>query len=110
MIPPFSLCETTPQKNNLVVKGVRHEYLFPKAMKKYLLPIILSIFSFNAIFAQSGQTYRVTLDHNDNTGVKEKITVTYGEPMPEDIGLIAPTRIGYDFTGYSKKTSIVCKF
>lgn len=71
-------------------------------MKKYLLPIILSIFSFNAIFAQSGQTYRVTLDHNDNTGVKEKITVTYGEPMPEDIGLIAPTRIGYDFTGYSK--------
>ena len=71
-------------------------------MKKYLLPIILSIFSFNAIFAQSGQTYTVTLDHNDNTGVKEKITVTYGEPMPEDIGLIAPTRIGYDFTGYSK--------
>lgn len=103
MIPPFSLCETTPQKNNLVVKGVRHEYLFPKAMKKYLLPIILSIFSFNAIFAQSGKTYTVTLDHNDKTGVKEQITATYGKPMPEDIGLVAPTRIGYDFTGYSCK-------
>lgn len=103
MIPPFSLCETTPQKNNLVVKGVRHEYLFPKAMKKYLLPIILSIFSFNAIFAQSGKTYTVTLDHNDKTGVKEQITATYGKPMPEDIGLVAPTRIGYDFTGYSFK-------
>jgi uncharacterized protein YjdB len=85
-----------------VVKGVRHEYLFPKAMKKYLLPIILSIFSFNAIFAQSGQTYTVTLDHNDKTGVTEQITATYGKPMPEDIGLVAPTRIGYDFTGYSR--------
>jgi uncharacterized protein YjdB len=86
-----------------MVKGVRHEYLFPKAMRKNLLPIILSIFSFNAIFAQVGKTYTVTLDHNDKTGVTEQITATYGKAMPENIGLVAPTRIGYEFTGYSCK-------
>ena len=32
--------------------GVCHEQLFPKTMKKYILLIVLSIFSLNAIHAE----------------------------------------------------------
>ena len=71
-------------------------------MRKNLLPIILSIFSFNAIFAQSEETFTVTLDHNKGVGDPEQITVVYNQPMPENIGLVAPTRKGYEFTGYSR--------
>ena len=45
--------------------------------------------------------YTVTLDNNKGIGGSEQVTVVYNQPMPEDIGLVAPTRKGYDFTGYS---------
>ena len=47
------------------------------------------------------ETYIVTLDHNRGVGDPEQITVAYNQPMPEDIGLVAPTRTGYVFNGYS---------
>ena len=47
--------------------------------------------------------YIITLDHNNGTGETEQIPVFYGEPMPEDMGLVAPTKKGYIFTGYSSK-------
>ena len=100
--PHFSLCEITERKKITWFRGVCHEHLFLKAMRKNLLPIILSIFSFNAIFAQSEETFTVTLDHNKGVGDPEQITVVYNQPMPENIGLVAPTRKGYEFTGYSR--------
>ena len=42
-------------------------------------------------------TYTVTLDHNDGTGVTEQITVAYEQDMPE---ISLPTRSGYEFDGY----------
>ena len=45
--------------------------------------------------------YIVTLDHNDGTGVKEEVIAYHNQPMPEDETLVAPTRTGYDFNGYS---------
>ena len=49
--------------------------------------------------------YTITLDHNDETGVKEYITVNYGQAMPlvDSNGntLEVPTRDGYIFLGYS---------
>ena len=48
----------------------------------------------------SAETYTVTLDHNKGNGDPEQITVTYNQPMPENIGLVAPTRTGFEFTGY----------
>ena len=47
------------------------------------------------------ETYIVTLDHNKGVGNPEQITVAYNQPMPENIGLVAPTRTGYVFNGYS---------
>ena len=46
--------------------------------------------------------YTITLDHNKGTGDPEQISIAYGQPMPEYIGLVAPTKAGYDFTGYSR--------
>ena len=46
------------------------------------------------------EIYTVTLDHNKGNGDPEQITVTYNRPMPENIGLVAPTRTGFEFTGY----------
>ena len=46
--------------------------------------------------------YTVTLDHNKGNGDPEQITIAYNQPMPENIGLVAPTRTGYEFTGYSR--------
>ena len=51
---------------------------------------------------QAIPTYIVTLDHNKGVGDPEQITVAYNQPMPENIGLVAPTRTGYEFTGYSR--------
>lgn len=50
--------------------------------------------------------YIVTLHKNDG-GEDEtaQIEVTYEQPMPENIGLVAPTRKGYDFTGYHNASS-----
>lgn len=50
--------------------------------------------------------YIVTLHKNDG-GEDEtaQIEVTYEQPMPENIGLVAPTRKGYDFTGYYNASS-----
>ena len=45
--------------------------------------------------------YFVTLDHNKGVGDPEQILVAYNQPMPENIGLVAPTRTGYVFNGYS---------
>ena len=51
---------------------------------------------------QAIPTYHtVTLDPNKGIGNSEQITVTYNQPMPENIGLIAPIRTGYDFCGYT---------
>ena len=50
----------------------------------------------------NAETYTVTLDHNKGKGDPEQITVAYNQPMPENIGLVAPTRTGYEFTGYSR--------
>ncbi len=50
----------------------------------------------------NANTYTVTLDHNNGVGDPEQITVVYNQPMPENIGLVAPTRTGYEFTGYSR--------
>ena len=49
-------------------------------------------------------TYTVTLDHNDGTGVTEQVNVIYNEYMPS-VGangepLVAPVRDGYTFQGY----------
>ena len=49
-------------------------------------------------------TYTVTLDHNDGTGVTERVNVIYNEYMPS-VGasgepLVAPVRDGYTFQGY----------
>ena len=49
----------------------------------------------------NSETYTVTLDHNKGVGDPEQITVTYNQPMPENIGLVVPTRTGYVFNGYS---------
>ena len=48
-----------------------------------------------------GKDYIVTL-HKNNGGNDETVlvTATYNQPMPEDIGLVAPTTKGYDFNGY----------
>ena len=50
--------------------------------------------------------YIVTLHKNDG-GEDEtaQVEVTYEQPMPENIGLVAPTRKGYDFTGYHNASS-----
>ena len=50
--------------------------------------------------------YIVTLHKNDG-GEDEtaQIEVTYEQPMPENIGLVAPTRKGYDFRGYHNAPS-----
>ena len=50
----------------------------------------------------NAETYTVTLDHNKGVGNPEQISVAYNQPMPENIGLVAPTRTGYEFTGYSR--------
>ena len=50
----------------------------------------------------SAPKYTVTLNHNKGKGNPEQISVTYNQPMPENIGLVAPTRTGYEFTGYSR--------
>ena len=50
----------------------------------------------------SPRYYTVTLDHNKGVGDPEQISVAYNQPMPENIGLVAPTRTGYEFTGYSR--------
>ena len=54
-----------------------------------------------------GNNYIVTLHKNDGDNQDEtvKVTVTYGEPMPENIGLVAPAKVGYDFRGYSSTSS-----
>lgn len=46
-------------------------------------------------------SYTVTLEHNDGGSNPEQISVTFGKPMPENIGLVVPTKTGYEFTGYS---------
>ena len=54
-----------------------------------------------------GKDYIVTL-HKNNEGNDETVlvTATYNQPMPEDIGLVAPTTKGYDFNGYRTHSSI----
>ncbi len=42
-------------------------------------------------------TYTVTLDHNDGTGVTEQVSAAYEQDMPE---ISIPTRAGYEFDGY----------
>ena len=54
----------------------------------------------NIKLLEGTETYTVTLDHNKGNGDPEQITVTYNRPMPENIGLVAPTRTGFEFTGY----------
>ena len=56
----------------------------------------------NILPIENTDTYTVTLDHHKGNGDPEQITVTYNQPMPENIGLEVPTRKGYDFTGYSR--------
>ena len=46
-------------------------------------------------------------ENAEKNGIKigealEQILVAYNQPMPENIGLVAPTRTGYEFTGYSR--------
>ncbi len=55
--------------------------------------------------------YIVTLHKNDG-GEDEtaQIEVTYEQPMPENIGLVAPTRKGYDFRGYSSTQTGSAKY
>jgi uncharacterized repeat protein (TIGR02543 family) len=55
--------------------------------------------------------YIVTLHKNDG-GEDEtaQIEVTYEQPMPENIGLVAPTRKGYDFRGFSSTQTGSAKY
>lgn len=50
--------------------------------------------------------YIVTLSHNGGSGKTEEIVAYYGQPMPEDESIVAPTRTGYDFTGYRTQKDI----
>lgn len=43
-------------------------------------------------------TYTVTLDPQGGTGGSTSVTATYGQKLPS--GLIAPTKLGYEFKGY----------
>ena len=54
-----------------------------------------------------GKKYIVTLHKNDGGDDETaKVTATYGEPMPEDIGLVAPSKKGNDFTGFRTQKDI----
>ena len=50
--------------------------------------------------------YTVTLNHNYSPYETEEIFAYYGQPMPEDESIVAPTRTGYDFTGYRTQKDI----
>lgn len=50
--------------------------------------------------------YTVTLNHNYSPYETEEIVAYYGQPMPEDESIVAPTRTGYDFTGYRTQKDI----
>ena len=50
--------------------------------------------------------YTVTLNHNYPPYETEEIFAYYGQPMPEDESIVAPTRTGYDFTGYRTQKDI----
>lgn len=50
--------------------------------------------------------YIVTLNHNYSPYETEEIVAYYGQPMPEDESIVAPTRTGYDFTGYRTQKDI----
>lgn len=50
--------------------------------------------------------YTVTLNHNYPPYETEEIFAYYGQPMPEDESIVAPTRTGYDFTGYRTQIDI----
>ena len=53
-------------------------------------------------------SYTVELKKNATNAVAgtESVTAIYGMPLPEGEDIVAPTRVGYDFTGYYRTRAI----